>query len=118
MNSIQKSTQKIFNPCLSCGACCASFRISYHWSENVPDGFFNETNQTFRSLKSKKDQEGRPRCTALDGEIGKLVACGIYENRPSPCRDFRFSYEDGGPKEIRCDESRIKAGMQVLSPLK
>ncbi|HOC10952.1 MAG TPA: YkgJ family cysteine cluster protein, partial [Thermomonas sp.] len=21
------------HPCLSCGACCAYFRVSFHWSE-------------------------------------------------------------------------------------
>ena len=28
------------NPCLSCGACCAFFRASFHWLEttSAPDG--------------------------------------------------------------------------------
>ena len=82
----------------------------------MPDGYYHETNQTFRSLKNEKDLEGRPRCNALGGEIGKGVACGIYANRPSPCRDFHHSYEDGGPQEPRCDEARVKAGMKPLLP--
>ncbi len=30
----------------------------------------------------------RPRCAALTGTVGQQVACGIYEWRPSPCREF------------------------------
>jgi Fe-S-cluster containining protein len=26
------------NPCLSCGACCASFRVSFYWRETVALG--------------------------------------------------------------------------------
>ena len=102
------------SPCQSCGACCARFRVSYYWGEAVPDGYFNEANEMFRSLKSKNDLEGRPRCDALKGEIGTSVACGIYKDRPTPCQDFRYSYEDGGPKEPRCDEARGKFGMLPL----
>lgn len=102
------------SPCQSCGACCAMFRVSYYWDEKVPEGFFNETTPMYRSLKSEKDLQGRPRCTALNGEIGKAVACGIYEHRPSPCRDFKHSYEDGGPKEERCDVARISIGLLPL----
>ena len=104
----------ILSPCLDCGACCARFRISYYWDEKVPEGFFHETTPMFRSLKSEKDLEGRPRCNALQGIIGTEVSCGIYENRPSPCRDFKHSYEDGGPSEPRCDEARLKFGMKPL----
>lgn len=68
----------------------------------------------YRSLKSTSDSEGRPRCNALGGEIGTEVACGIYEKRPTPCRDFKYSYEDGGPKEVRCDEARSKFGLHPL----
>ncbi|HWU69743.1 MAG TPA: YkgJ family cysteine cluster protein, partial [Pseudoxanthomonas sp.] len=25
------------HPCLSCGACCAIFRVSLHWSEADPE---------------------------------------------------------------------------------
>ena len=104
----------ILSPCLTCGACCARFRVSYYWGEEVPEGYFNETNQMFRSLKSTKDKEGKPRCNALGGEIGKSVACGIYEHRPSPCRDFSYSYENCGIKEVRCDQARSGAGLLPL----
>jgi Fe-S-cluster containining protein len=106
--------EQTISPCQTCGACCARFRITFYWGEEVPEGYFNETNPMFRSLKSEKDTEGRPRCIALGGEIGKTVACGIYENRPSPCRDFKHSFEDGGPREPRCDEARMSIGLKPL----
>jgi Fe-S-cluster containining protein len=105
------------SPCQSCGACCARFRVSYHWNEKVPAGYFEETTPMFRSLKSEKDLAGRPRCNALGGVIGVEVACGIYENRPTPCRDFKYSYEDGGPKDLRCDEARLRSGLIPLTAL-
>ena len=30
----------------------------------------------------------REACAALTGTVGQQVACGIYEWRPSPCREF------------------------------
>ena len=38
-----------------------------------------------------------PRCAALWGQIGQQVRCGIYEWRPSPCREF----EAGSPACLR-----------------
>jgi Fe-S-cluster containining protein len=102
------------SPCLSCGACCARFRVSYYWGEAVPEGYYTETTPMFRSLKSTNDSEGRPRCDALTGAIGEAVACGIYSERPSPCHNFKHSYEDGGPHEPRCDEARSKFGLVPL----
>jgi len=101
------------SPCIQCGACCVTFRVSYYWGEEVPEEYFQETNQMFRSLKSTKDKEGRLRCNALTGEIGKEVSCKIYENRPSPCRDFSYSYENG-IKEERCDRARVGVGLLPL----
>jgi Fe-S-cluster containining protein len=53
------------------------------------------------------------RCIALTGEVGKKVACGIYEWRPSPCRNFMASYENGYHNP-RCDEARAKYGLRPL----
>ena len=45
-----------------------------------------------------------PRCAALTGQVGEKVACGIYEWRPSPCREF----EEGGEACIR---ARLRLGV-------
>jgi Fe-S-cluster containining protein len=49
----------------------------------------------------------RPRCAALTGTIGQQAACGIYEWRPSPCREFAAGSE-------ACNKARLRHGMQAL----
>lgn len=104
------------SPCTSCGACCARFRVSFYSDQNVPSGYSYKINDTENALKSRIDAQGRPRCIALRGEIGSFVSCGIYENRPSPCREFKHSYENGGPREPRCDQARALIGLAPLKP--
>jgi Fe-S-cluster containining protein len=105
-------------PCTSCGACCARFRVSFYSEERVPEGYSYEVAPFERALKTKTDAEGRPRCIALRGEIGSNVGCGIYAQRPTPCREFKYSYEDGGPREPRCDQAREAIGLSPLQPAK
>ena len=59
------------------------------------------------------DQQQVPRCNALDGEIGKAVSCSIYLNRPSPCREFDQSGENGLRNEA-CDRARERYGLPPL----
>lgn len=56
-----------------------------------------------------------PRCVALTGTIGEQVACSIYELRPSPCREYVPSFENG-ERNLRCDEARLRHGLQALRP--
>jgi Fe-S-cluster containining protein len=58
-------------------------------------------------------QKHRPRCEALSGEIGKKVSCQIYFQRPTPCRSFQASYEEG-VRRPRCDEARAMYGLRPL----
>jgi Fe-S-cluster containining protein len=101
------------HPCLTCGACCGSFRVSFYWSEPVPEEFTEKLNDFRACMKHAQDPE-RPRCIALGGEIGRKVACGIYENRPTPCRDFTASFEDG-QSNPRCDQARARYGLPPLT---
>jgi len=64
-------------------------------------------------MKGTNEKRGN-RCVALQGRVGNLVECGIYENRPSPCRDFEPSFE-GGEKNSRCDKARAAHGLAPLS---
>ena len=59
-------------------------------------------------------QVEKMRCAALVGEVAKRASCGIYPNRPSPCRLFDASYEYG-VKEPRCDEARAAHGLPPLT---
>jgi Fe-S-cluster containining protein len=53
------------------------------------------------------------RCTALSGEPGVSVSCSIYENRPSPCREFAMSGENGEENDA-CNRARARYGLPPL----
>ena len=81
------------DPCLSCGACCASFRVDFHVSDLdsqpggcVPVALTLPVTATLYRMRGTDD--GPPRCIALAGDIGGEVHCTIYDRRPGPCRDF------------------------------
>ncbi|QNP49615.1 YkgJ family cysteine cluster protein [Diaphorobacter aerolatus] len=80
------------HPCLSCGACCASFRVDFSIEEtqahggSVPDGLV--VSVTEFTSRMRGTDHASPRCAALTGTVGEKAACGIYEWRPSPCREF------------------------------
>lgn len=104
------------NICKSCGACCASFRVSFYWGEadDVPGGIVPAelTEAVSPHLRCMKGTAGKPvRCVALDGEVGKLVSCNIYSQRPSTCREFDVLEADGSPN-LRCVALRA----QLRSP--
>lgn len=109
------------HPCLSCGACCAYFRVAFYWREaeplpeaspNVPVEYADDLNAFLRVMKGTNKKYSR-RCAALSGKIGSAVSCDIYNNRPTPCRDFMASYENG-ERNIRCDEARLAHGLRPL----
>ncbi len=107
------------HPCLSCGACCASFRVSFYRGEAVPGpGAVPEELVVpvtpFRVAMRGTDQRP-PRCEALEGPLGGPCRCTIYPLRPSPCREFEASWEDGTANP-RCDEARARHGLRPLTP--
>ena len=80
------------HPCLSCGACCASFRVDFAVYEmqamggTVPDGLALDVNGS--TCRMRGTEQVPIRCAALTGQVGQQVACSIYELRPAPCREF------------------------------
>jgi hypothetical protein len=109
------------NPCLACGACCACFRASFYWSETddvtpggVPLELTEDRPPHFRVMKGTNQQQ--PRCVALEGTIGEAVRCAIHPRRPSSCREFAASFEDGATPNERCDEARARWGLAPLLP--
>jgi Fe-S-cluster containining protein len=108
------------HPCVSCGACCAHFRVAFHWSEAEP--FLGgtvpvELTEAFdpHRLVMRGTQARAPYCQALDGVIGTAVACRIYAQRPSPCRDLQPAWEFGEPSP-QCDRARAAHGLPPLGP--
>ena len=107
------------NVCLHCGACCAAFRVTFHYSEleseggRVPDSLADaETRTLYRLLGTDYT---RPRCAALCGEVGVSVRCGIYLERPAPCREFA-PLAAVGQFTAACDTARRRHGLPPLSP--
>lgn len=97
--------------CTSCGACCASFRVDFSVYEldemggSVPSGLAVEVNDTLCRMRGT--DHASPRCAALTGKIGVQVACGIYEWRSSPCREFAEG-------DDACNRARSRHGLPKL----
>jgi hypothetical protein len=98
--------------CQACGACCASFRVSFYWGEadDAPGGIVPAqlTEAVSPHLRCMKGTAGKPaRCVALEGELGKRVSCRIYPLRSSTCREFDVLEEDGSANS-RCAVLRAR----------
>jgi len=108
------------NPCLECGACCAFYRVSFHWSEaepflggKTPPELTVKITPHYAAMAGTQRQP--PRCTALEGTIGTTVSCSIYALRPSPCRELEPSWANGARND-RCDRARAAHGLPPLEP--
>jgi Fe-S-cluster containining protein len=97
------------NPCLDCGACCATFRVSFYWAEAEARGLPERLTEQVNSFYSCMSGTNRPspRCQALGGTIGGDVACKVYAERPSPCRDLQ-------PGDEKCNKARVRHGLAPL----
>ncbi len=109
----------VTNACMMCGACCAFFRVSFYWGEatGAPAGYVpSELTESFHPylLCMQGTNQPEPRCVALQGEIGKHVSCSIYENRPSPCREFAMSVNGSNPE---CEKARAKYQLGPIIPV-
>ena len=71
----------------------------------MPSGLADRVNE--HSCRMRGTDYARPRCAALTGTVGVQVACGIYEWRPSPCREFAAGSD-------ACNKARVRHGMQAL----
>lgn len=106
------------DPCVKCGACCASLCVSFDRSQLqseggcVPDAMTVE--ETACTARMQGTDGAPPRCIALLGAIGQSVRCAIYEYRPDPCRDFSA---DGvaGIRNDDCTRARRRHGLPALA---
>lgn len=105
------------NPCLACGACCASFRVDFAEDERlslggqVPDGLTVDVREG--QCRMRGTDHSPPRCAALVGTVGTNARCGIHEWRPSPCREFGALAPHGRGDEA-CDRARARHGLAPL----
>lgn len=103
---------QLANFCLSCGACCASFRVSFYWAETtlasstgVPHELTEAVAPHYNCMVGTNSKE--PRCVALQGTVGESVFCTIYEQRASACREFDIVDEEGKINP-QCTKARAK----------
>ena len=108
------------HPCLSCGACCATYRVAFCWSE--ADALLGGVTPHALTVPISRHEVAmlgtclKPvRCVALEGTVGVAAQCGIYKWRPSPCHALHAAWEDGTPSE-QCDKARRTHGMEPLQP--
>jgi len=100
------------HPCLTCGACCACFRVDFAVYElddmggTVPSGLAVDVNGS--TCRMRGTDHVPIRCAALTGQVGVQVACGIYEWRPSPCREFAEGSD-------ACERARARHGLPPLA---
>ncbi|MFN4291739.1 MAG: YkgJ family cysteine cluster protein [Permianibacter sp.] len=98
------------SPCQACGACCATFRVSFYWAEadqrRLPVELIEPVNPWLACLRGT--WAAQPRCQALQGEVGRHVSCTVYDARPDPCRDVQ-------PGDEKCRKARDKHGLPPLA---
>jgi Fe-S-cluster containining protein len=98
------------SPCQACGACCAAFRVSFHWLEAdaraLPEPLVERVSAHLLCMRGT--WAARPRCAALAGEVGRAVACTAYERRPSPCREVQVG-------DAQCAKARAIHGLRPLA---
>jgi Fe-S-cluster containining protein len=107
------------HPCLTCGACCAFFRVSFHWSEADPDLGGRVPLELTDSLRSHErvmrgTSQAQPNCVALDADIGRYSRCTIHDRRPSVCAAVPASWEFGAAS-AQCDKARQAHGLALLT---
>lgn len=92
--------------CMACGACCATYRVSFYWAEadalGIPEVMTGKVNDFYSCMKGTN--QCNPRCIALGGTIGQQVACQIYPIRPGACHTVKVGDE-------QCQKARHRHGL-------
>ncbi len=78
---------------------------------SVPDGLAVDLTSTL--VRMRGTDHTPPRCAALTGQVGEKAGCGIYEWRPSPCREFGLRAPMGIGDEA-CARARARYGLPAL----
>jgi hypothetical protein len=97
--------------CQRCGACCATFRVSFHWLEaadaGLPDACVERLTPARVCLAGTNAKA--PRCVALRGALGERVTCAVYAQRPTPCRELEIG-------DDKCNRARARHGLPPVAP--
>ncbi|MBW6086496.1 YkgJ family cysteine cluster protein [Escherichia coli] len=106
------------NPCMTCGACCAFFRVSFYWAEADDAGGtiparLTEQISPFHRCMSGTNQKNPPMYCPCRNPGQKMPAARYIKNRSSTCREFAMSGENGVVNEA-CNRARAKYGLTPL----
>ena len=96
------------NPCQSCGACCAAFRVSFHWVEapvRLDARLIERLGGQYLCMAGTN--AASPRCVALEGPVGGPTRCVAYQARPPACREVQ-------PGDGKCTRARERHGLAPL----
>ncbi|HNC22157.1 YkgJ family cysteine cluster protein [Accumulibacter sp.] len=95
--------------CRQCGACCATFRVSFYWAEadamGLPVALVEPMGRWYACLTGTNTKS--PRCAALQGTVGQRASCTAYPHRPSPCRELQFG-------DAKCTLARRRHGLPAI----
>lgn len=97
--------------CVRCGACCHSYRVEFSVYEldsmggTVPEALTETVNGA--TCRMRGTGEVPIRCVALDGQLGELALCRIYEQRPHPCAEL----QEGS---YGCNKARVRHGLPPI----
>ena len=98
------------NPCLHCGACCMSFRVSFYWGEAaaraLPEQLIAQVTPHIACMAGTN--AAAPRCAALGLGTTGPMACGVYAQRPSPCHEVEIG-------DDKCTRARARHGLPPLA---
>ena len=99
------------NPCVTCGACCAAYRVSFYWAEaetkGLPPHLTRQINHFYSCMAGTSQPQ--PHCQALAGQVGQQVSCTVYAQRPDTCKQVQVGDE-------KCNGARLKHGLPPLNP--
>jgi len=116
---MEVATREMLTPCTTCGACCATFRVTFYRTEIdrvaggcVPAELTGDIDE--RGVFMRGTEGKAPRCLALRGAIGVKVECAIYDRRPSPCRAFARDAANGRG-DVSCGDARRRHGLPPLA---
>lgn len=108
-------------PCLACGACCATYRITLprcdldsHPGGWVPAHLAEPYTPTTAAMREATDTPNR--CIALAGSVGHDAKCAIYPQRPAACSEFA-PFATLGIGDDACNEARRRHGLAPLGGL-
>lgn len=93
--------------CLTCGACCAHFRVSFYWAEglHLPEHYTEPVTAVYSCMTGTN--QANPRCIALEGEVGVNVSCSVYAARSTSCKEVQAG-------DTQCNKARARYNMIPL----